>query len=79
MQKILPFFPLSAGVRRSDAKTFVVSLIIYLAACAVLGTLSAILGWIPLVGWLLDGIFSLLGMYCVAGIVLAIYQFVREV
>ena len=78
MHRVLPYFPLSASVGRGDAKSFVISLIIYLVASGVLGVLSAVLGWIPLVGWALDFVFSLLGIYCVAGIVLSIYQFVRE-
>lgn len=78
MHKVLPYFPLSASVGRGDVKSFAVSLVIYLAVSAILGVLSMILGWIPLVGWALEFVFSLLGIYCVAGIVLSIYQFVRE-
>ena len=32
----------------------------------------------PLVGWLLDVIFSLAGIYCVVGLVLAIVKFVQR-
>ena len=78
MKKVLRYFPLSASVKGKDAGSFVVSVIIYLVASAVLGTLTTILGWIPLVGSLLDFVFSILGMYCVVGIVLSIYQFVKE-
>ena len=46
-------------------------------ACGVLGILSAVLGWLPLVGWLLKTVFSLLGLYCVAGIILAVLNFVK--
>ena len=78
MQKLFPFFPLSANVEPGNARRFVVTLGIYLVACAVLGVLSDILGWIPLVGWRLTLIFSLLGIYCVAVIVLAIYKYVQR-
>ena len=78
MHKVFPFFPLSANGARGNAKSLIVTLIIYLVACAILRVLTMILGWIPLVGWLLELIFSLLGIYCVAGIVLAIYRFVQE-
>lgn len=78
MRKLLRFFPLSAGVQPGNARQFIITLAIYLLACAVLGVLNMILGWIPLVGWLLETIFSLLGIYCVVGLVLAIYQFAKQ-
>ena len=54
MQKLLTYFPLSNSVEPGNARQFVLALAIYLVACGVLGILNAILGWIPLVGWLLD-------------------------
>ena len=63
MQKLLTYFPLSNSVEPGNARQFVLALAIYLVACGVLGILNAILGWIPLVGWLLDVIFSLAGIY----------------
>jgi hypothetical protein len=51
---------------------------VYLIVSGVLGTLNTVLGWIPLVGGLLRTVFSLLGIYCVAGIVLAIFCFVNN-
>lgn len=78
MQKLLTYFPLSNSVEPGNARQFVLALAIYLVACGVLGILNAILGWIPLVGWLLDVIFSLAGIYCVVGLVLAIVRFVQR-
>lgn len=78
MQKLLTYFPLSNSVEPGNARQFVLALAIYLVACGVLGILNAILGWIPLVGWLLDVIFSLAGIYCVVGLVLAIVKFVQR-
>ena len=75
MHKVFRYFPLSAAVEPGNGRQFGVTLAIYLMACAVLGVLSSILGWIPLVGWLLDLVFSVLGIYCVAGIVLAAWRF----
>ena len=76
MKKIDPYFPLKAGVTHGKLKSLLVPLLIYLVACAVLNVLRMILGWIPLVGWLLELVFSLLGIYCVAGIILAIIKYV---
>ena len=78
MQKLLTYFPLSNSVEPGNARQFVLALAIYLVACGVLGILNAILGWIPLVGWLLDVIFSLAGIYCVVVLVLAIVRFVQR-
>ena len=78
MQKLLTYFPLSNSVEPGNARQFVLALAIYLVACGVLGILNAILGWIPLVGWLLDVIFSLAGIYCVVGLVLAIVKIVQR-
>lgn len=75
MHKIYACFPLSASVLPGQVKSLILSLVIYLAACAVFGILQAILGWIPLVGFLIRAVFSLLGLYCVAGMVLAVLKF----
>ena len=78
MEKLLLFFPLSACVKSGEPKGFVIALAVYLIVSGVLGTLNTLLGWIPLVGGLLRTVFSLLGIYCVAGIVLAIFCFVNN-
>lgn len=75
MERVYPFFPLSKAVTPGNGKSLALALVIYLAACTVLRVLTAILGWIPLVGWLLELIFSLAALYCVAGLVLAIVRF----
>ena len=78
MHKVYDYFPLSSAVEMGNVRQFATALAIYLVACGVLGVLSAVLGWIPLVGWLLKTVFSLLGLYCVAGIILAVFRFVKH-
>ena len=78
MQKFLPYFPLSASVLSGNAKSLIISLAIYLVACAILGVLNAILGWIPLAGVIIGAICSLLGLYCVAGMVLSVLNFLQR-
>jgi len=78
MEKIYSYFPLSSGVQPGNLKTVITSVLIYLAACAVMGILQAILGWIPIVGALIRLILSLLGLYCVAGIVLSILKYFQH-
>ncbi len=77
MEKIYPYFPLSMSVLPGQPGTLFWSVIIYLVICAVLGLLQFILGWIPLAGWVVELVSSLLGLYCVAGIVLSVLKYVR--
>jgi len=78
MEKFYQYFPLSASVQPGHAVSLFLSLVIYLAACAIMGILQAILGWIPVVGAILRLIFSLIGLYCVAGIVLSVLKFFQH-
>lgn len=78
MEKLYSYFPLSANVSAGDVRSLILTLIIYVVACAIMGVLNTVLGWIPLVGWLLRVIFSLLGLYCVAGMVLAVLKFFQS-
>lgn len=75
MEKFYPFFPLSVHVLPDVPKTLIFSIVIYLIICAVLGVLQSILGWIPIVGWIADVVCSLLGLYCVGGIILSVLKY----
>lgn len=75
MEKFYPFFPLSVHVLPDVPKTLILSIVIYLIICAVLGVLQSILGWIPIVGWIVDVVCSLLGLYCVGGIILSVLKY----
>lgn len=78
MYKLFPYFPLSGSVQPGDVKSLITSLIIYLIACAVLGALQTILGWIPLAGVLVRIVCSILGLYGVAGMVLSVVKFLQH-
>lgn len=78
MEKLYRYFPLSDSVHPGDLKSAVLSVLIYLAACAVMGILQAILGWIPIVGGLIRLILSVLGLYCAAGIILSVLKFFQS-
>ena len=75
MRKLLAYFPLNAGIVPGDLKSLVIPAAIYVVACMVLRVLSWALAWVPLVGWLLGVVFSLLGLYCVVGMILAVLQY----
>ena len=78
MKKIEPFFPLNAGIQPGDLKSLLVPSVIYVAACLVLRILGWALGWVPLVGGLLNLVFSLVGLYCAIGFILAVIRYVRK-
>ena len=78
MDKLFQYFPLSGSVQPGDIKSLILSLVIYLVACAVLGVLQTILGWIPLVGALVRIVCSLLGLYGTAGMVLSVIKFLQH-
>ena len=78
MEKLYRYFPLSDSVHPGDLKSAVLSVLIYLAACAVMGILQAILGWIPIVGGLIRLVLSVLGLYCAAGIILSVLKYFQS-
>ena len=78
MEKLYPYFPLSGNVQKGDVKSLFITLVIYIVACAIMGILDAVLGWIPIVGVILGIVFGLLGLYCVAGMVLAVLKFLQH-
>ena len=78
MEKLYRYFPLSDSVHPGDLKSAVISVVIYLAACAVMGILQAILGWIPIVGGLIRLVLSVLGLYCAAGIILSVLKYFQS-
>ena len=78
MQKFYFYFPLSASVHAGDVVSLILSIVIYVVACAVLGVLQRVFGWIPVVGFLLKLVFSLLGLYCCAGIILSVLKFFQH-
>lgn len=78
MEKAYLYFPLSASVDPGQIKSLIVSLVIYLVACAIMGILQKILGWIPIAGGLLRLVFSIFGLYCVAGMILSVLKFLQH-
>ena len=78
MEKLYRYFPLSDSVHPGDLKSAVLSVLIYLAACAGMGILQAILGWIPIVGGLIRLVLSVLGLYCAAVIILSVLKYFQS-
>lgn len=66
------FFPLSVRVRPRDYGTLLLSVIVYLVISAVAGLVAKVIGWIPILGWVVNILCWLIGVYCLIGIILSV-------
>ena len=86
METLKKFFPLSWKYTK-DVSNLIIGIIIYVVAAIVAGALitlaTLLVGWIPLVGWLvawaLGLVGSLIGVYVLAGIVIQILVFTKVI
>lgn len=69
-------FPFSYKVT-ADVTSLVIAIAIYVIASVAYGIVTAILGGIPVIGWIVGVIGAVLWLYCVVGIVLAILEFLN--
>lgn len=74
---ILKVFPLTGKIVRQEPKSLVIIIVTYLIVCAVVKVADFLLGWVPIVGWILRILFWVVGVYCAVGIILAILEFFR--
>jgi len=75
METLKKIFPLSFMAK--DNNGFVVNLVIYVVVGVVAGLILGLLGKIPLIGFLFSLIGSLISLYVVIGIVLAVLDFLK--
>ncbi len=72
-------FPLS--FKANDVAYLVISIIVYVLASTIIGVINGILAIIPLIGFILAAVFGLVsaivGIYCLAGIVISILVFLK--
>ena len=73
MDLLKKLFPLS--FRLKDVTALVIAIIIYVVVDVIVGVFVGLLWWIPIVGLLLSAVASLIGLYTIIGIVLAILDF----
>ena len=69
------FFPLTGKV--VDVTTLVMAICSYAVVLIVCGILRFLLGYIPLVRWVVFLLCGLVAVYCLLGIVLAILRFAK--
>ncbi|MCR4927615.1 MAG: hypothetical protein K5927_06495 [Lachnospiraceae bacterium] len=68
MEKFAKFFPLSTQCTDSD--TLVKNVVIYIVAAVVIALVGALLGWVPLVGFVLKIVLWVCDLYFFIGLIL---------
>lgn len=84
MDFLKKFWPYAMKERKSGGD-LAIAIIIYIIAGILAGAVIALatflVGWIPVIGWLVAWVLgilsSLVGLYCLAGIVFAILSFCK--
>ena len=79
MSTLKKFFPYSFGA--DSVASLVIKIIIYLCIPTLLGIVTAIIGIVPIIGWIiawvLGAISGLVGLYCLAGIVILVLDYLK--
>lgn len=86
MDALKKIFPLSFKYTK-DVPNLIIGIILQILAIAVMAVLiwlaTAIVGWIPvigaIIGWALGIVSSLLGLYCLVGIIIQILVFAKVI
>ena len=76
MDLLKNIFPLSFRLADTVAN-LIIGILIYIVVSVVVGAVIGVLAWIPLIGWLLSLVGSLVGLYCLAGIVIEVLLFAK--
>lgn len=77
MDKLKPYFPINNTVRTGNILSLIIAIVIYVVVAAVLGVLLGVLAHIPIVSLIVRIVSTLVWIYEVVGIVLAIYTFLK--
>lgn len=75
MDMLKKFFPFS--FKAKEVKDLIINIVIYLVVSIVGGWVLGLLGGIPLIGAVAGLVSSLLGLYCLVGIVLAVLDYLK--
>ena len=76
MEFLKHFWPTPFKIEKGNLASFLVQLIIFVVACAVIGILIGVLAGIPILGIVFSILGALLEIYGVVGIVLCILKFI---
>ncbi|MBE5937514.1 MAG: hypothetical protein E7265_05745 [Lachnospiraceae bacterium] len=76
MKALLPLFPFS-NIKRGSIVGLIVAIVIYVVIAAVLGVVLSLVAGMPIINWVAGIISTLIWIYEVVGIVLAILKFIK--
>ena len=77
LNALKPYFP--HAFKANSVKALIIGLLVYAVIAFVVGLVAFLLGWIPVVGWLLGIISKLVDIYAVVGVILAILVYLKVV
>lgn len=75
MNFLKKFWPTSFNVKKGDAVSLVIQLLILIVVCAVIGILIGVLAKIPVLGIIFGIVGALVEAYGIIGIVLCVLKF----
>ena len=70
------YFPLNRSVQYHEVSTVIKPIVLYLVICLACGIVNAIFRHVPVLGWVLRILTTLIGIYCLIGIILSVLKFV---
>ena len=75
MDMLKKLWPTPFKIERKNLSSFLIQLIIFIVACAVVGVLIGVLSAIPIIGIIFWIVGSLLEIYSIVGVVLCVLVF----
>ena len=77
MKKLLSFFPLTKSA--TDIYHLLAVILVYCAVFFAAGLLKAVIGWLPLLCWLINLVMWLIRVYCFCGIVVVLLDYFKVI
>ena len=77
MDLLKKIWPGAFAVKKDDSKKFVITLIAYIVIGALCGFIAGFLGFIPVLGWILGIVASVVDLYCFIGLILSILVYAQ--
>ena len=71
------FFPRNQRVIPGNLASLILTVVLYLLICSAFGLVIFLVGWLPIVGWLLRVVSAVLELYCLVGMILAIMRYFK--
>lgn len=77
MDLLKTFFPVSFGAK--DNQSFITLLVLFVIGVVVTGLLAWLLGKIPILGIITNILFSLVGLYLLASLIIGVLVFLKVI